>query len=80
MIVPNIDRNDAHVPRVNLLACEDDFARDRIAGLKRQLDLGGPSLSDGEERIGENEGSERDACGKQAEEDLPFHNGVERKY
>jgi hypothetical protein len=62
--VPDIDRNDAHVPWVNLLAREYDFASGRITRLKGQFDLHGPSLSHRQE----NENS--------AEESVPVHGGV----
>jgi hypothetical protein len=50
--VPDIDRNDAHVPWVNLLAREYDFASGRITRLKSQFDLHGPSLTYRQERTG----------------------------
>ena len=65
--VPDIYRDDAHVPRVNLLGREDDFACGRITRLEGQFDLRGPSLSNSQERIRQNEDSARAACGKPAE-------------
>jgi hypothetical protein len=61
--VPDIDRDDAHVPRVNLLAREDDFARGRITRLKVQFDLPGPNVSHSQEGIRQNEDCARDARG-----------------
>jgi hypothetical protein len=77
--VPDIDRDDAHVPRVNLFGREDDLARSRITRLKGQFDLRGPSLSHSQERTRQNEDSARDACGKQAEKHVPVHGGVENR-
>jgi hypothetical protein len=79
MKVPDIDCNDAHVPRVNLLLRDDDFARGRITRLKAQFYIRGPDLHNGEERISQNEDSARGAWDKPAEQKLAFHGDVENR-
>jgi hypothetical protein len=75
--VPDIYRDDAHVPRVNLLGRENDFTRGRITRLKAQFYIRGPNLPNGEEGISQNEDSARDARGTQTEEKMAFHGDVE---